>query len=212
MTVISYLRLATVSSLSITAEELGSGDRDDNQTAWATYPLKPPHQKTQIPRAWPLWCKSYTQVQLITMLNQLGGGYNRRYMAFTWEEARKFSNLVTNESASQRKVSYPLPLRAPTRPGTLTSRAGCHTTNGGCKECPAETFLGFNRIPRYINEVTCEQGLCSSREERGICKSAVLNQQFLYKTGKCDPHTGYEELKPYTQEIRVCCKCMIFSI
>lgn len=216
MTVISCLRFTTVSGLPTVAEELGPLETDGNQTDWTIIPLKVRREKRHRKKP---WCKPNPQAQIIEMLGarpgaQSYGGYSSQYMAFTWEEARKFPNLVTNASVSPLKASYTpnLPFRPPTRPSTLKSRTLCHITESGCIECPAVTDLGPNRIPRYINEVTCEQGLCSSREQFGMCESAVLNQLFLYKTGKCDPHTGYEQLLPYTQEIRVCCKCLIFSI
>ncbi|XP_078355737.1 putative skeletal organic matrix protein 8 [Oculina patagonica] len=215
MTVFSSLRFTTVSGLHTATEELGSLETDGNQTDWTVIPLKVGREKGHKKRP---WCKPYPQAQIIQMLGAWPGaqsydGYNPHYMAFTWEEARKFPNLVTNASVT-RKASYTssLPSRPPTRPSILKSRTLCHITEGGCIECPTVTDLGRNKIPRYINEVTCEEGLCASREQYGTCKSAVLNQLFLYKTGKCDPHTGYEQLLPYTQEIRVCCKCLIFSI
>lgn len=79
-----------------------------------------------------------------------------------------------------------------------------------CSECPTRTFLGYHKIPPFINEVTCGQFKCSGKNG-GVCKNAVMHQKFYYKTGLCDEQTGYEILKPYTQEIRVCCKCMVFS-
>lgn len=223
MAVISCLQFTTVSSLPTPAEEFGSGETDGNQTDWALL-----REKRQA-------CKSYSRAQLVRKLNKLGtkpgprsyGGYNRRYMAITWKEARKFPSLVPtvststvgtstvnaspfNASATQRN----LPLSPPSRAGTLMSRANCHTTDGGltrlCSACPAVTFLGNDRIPKFINEVTCGQATCSHGTQFGMCQNAVMYQQFLYKTGKCDPRTGYEEVLPYTQPIRVCCECMVF--
>lgn len=217
MTVISCLRFTTGSSLPTTTEELGFLKTDGNHTTWTISPLKPLRQQHQSLRT---LCKRRTQAQLIKMLNELGaksyGGYNRRYMAFTWEEANKFPNLVTTTSLwSPRDSPIPnLPLRTPTEPSTLTSAANCETTDGGvmrmCSECPTRTFLGYHKIPPFINEVTCGQFKCSGKNG-GVCKNAVMHQKFYYKTGLCDEQTGYEILKPYTQEIRVCCKCMVFS-
>lgn len=61
-------------------------------------------------------------------------------MAFTWEEASKFPNLVGNASPSLGKFSYipNLPFRPPTRPSILpASHKHCNTTGSGCKECRA---------------------------------------------------------------------------
>ena len=80
-----------------------------------------------------------------------------------------------------------------------------------CRECLTRTFLGYHKIPSFINEVSCGQVVCSG-ENFGVCKNAVMHQEFYYKTGMCDKQTGYEILKPYTQEIRLFCKCMVFSL
>ena len=220
MTVISYLQFATVSGFPTAAEELGSLETNNNQTDWTVSPLKPLNQKSLVPRPVPFWCKPHTEAQLITMLNGLGAqsfrGFNRLYMAFTWDEARKFPSLVTTTSLLPLEVSpIPnLPLRAPARPRALTPRENCQTEDGGmrrmCSECPTVNYLGKHKIPSYINEVTCGELSCSGKKF-GMCKNAVMRQQFLYKTGFCNRVTGFEELKPYTQEIRVCCKCMVFS-
>lgn len=217
MTIISCLQFATVSGLPTASEELGSGVTDGNQTIWMTSPLKLLRERRRV-------CKSYSRAQLVRKLNKLGtklgansyGGFNRRYMALTWKEARKFPSLVGSVSASPFNVSTiqsSLPLTPPSRAGTLTSRTNCQTTDGGllrmCSACPAVTFLGNDRIPKYINEVTCGQPMCS-HGVIGMCQNAVMHQQFLYKTGKCNPHTGYEEVLPYTQPIRVCCECLVF--
>ena len=220
MTVISCLRFATVSGFPSAAEELGSPETNNNQTGWTVFPLKPLHQKSPVPRAVPFWCKLHTEDQLITMLNDLGAqsfrGFNRLYMAFTWDEARKFLSLITTTSLLPLEVSpIPnLPLGAPANPSALTPRENCQKEDGGmrrmCSECPTVNYLGKHKIPAYINEVTCGELSCS-RKKFGTCKNAVMRQQFLYKTGFCNRVTGFEELKPYTQEIRVCCKCMVFS-
>ncbi|XP_078356841.1 putative skeletal organic matrix protein 8 [Oculina patagonica] len=216
---ISRLRLTTVSGLPSATEELGSLKKDDNPTDWTVSPPKLTHQKTQSPRHWPLRCKTYTQKQLKRMLNKLGaksyGGYNGRYMAFSWEEVRKFPNLVSTNSLWHQEVSpIPhLPLHAPKQPTSLTSPENCQTADGGlmrmCSECPTVTTLGEDKVPPYINEVTCGKLSCSGKESVRLCKNAIMLQQIYYKTEQCDSHTGYEELKPYTQEIRVCCKCMV---
>ncbi|KAL9982349.1 hypothetical protein ACROYT_G004380 [Oculina patagonica] len=219
LAVISCLQFTTVSGLPTAREELGSGaeETDGNQTDWTISPLRLLREKRQV-------CKSYSRAQLVRKLNKLGtklgassyGGYNRRYMAITWKEARKFPSLVTTVGASPLNASaiqLNLPYKPPSRVGTLTSRANCHTTDGGllrmCSACPAVTFLGHDRIPKYINEVTCGQTMCS-HGVIGMCQNAVMHQQFLYKTGRCDPRTGYEEVLPYTQAIRVCCECLVF--
>ncbi|XP_078355712.1 putative skeletal organic matrix protein 8 [Oculina patagonica] len=218
MTVISCLRVTKVSSFVTPGGKVGHLGKDGNQTAWAVYPLKPHPQKKQIPRAWPFWCKSYTQAQLITKLNILGAphyGYNPLYMAFTWEEARKFPNLVSTTSWWPQEVSpiRNLPLRAPSQPKSLMSSENCQTADGSykriCSECPTVTSLGDLKIPSFINEVTCGQLSCSGKESTRTCKTGIMRQQFYYKTGRCDS-AGYEELEPYTQEIRVCCKCMVW--
>ncbi len=218
--VISRQRVTTVSGLPAATEELGSLETDDNQMDRTVSPPKHTHQKTQSPRHVhaPLQCKSYTQRQLIRMLNKLGaksyGGYNGRYMAFTWEEVRKLPNLVSSNRLWQQEVSpIPhLPPHAPKQPTSLTSPENCQTADGGlmrmCSECPTVTTLGEDKVPPFINEVTCGQLSCSGKESFRLCKNATMLQQFYYKTGQCDS-AEYEELKPYTQEIRVCCKCMV---
>ena len=214
----SCLQFTTVSGVPVSTEELGSLETDGNQTDWTISSLNFLRQKRHS-----AGCRSYSRAQLVRKLNRLGnkqgastyGGYNRRFMAITWREALKFPNLVTTVSLSPKNVSSirNLPFNAPTQRGTLTSRANCHTTDSGlkrmCSACPAVTFLGHNRIPKYINEVTCGQTMCS-HGVHGMCKNALMYQQFYYKTGRCDPNTGYEEIKPYTQAIRVCCECMVF--
>lgn len=219
MVAISCLQFITASGVP-TTEELDSLESDGNQTDWTISSLKLFRQNRRSKG-----CKSYSRAQLVRKLNKLGtrlgahsyGGYNRRFMAITWKEALKFPNLVTTVSVSPLNVSSirNLPFNPPTRVGTLTSRANCHTTDGGlirmCSVCPAVTFLGHDKIPKYINEVTCGQATCS-HGVIGMCKNAVMHQKFYYKTGRCDPNTGYEELKPYTQPIRVCCECMVFPI
>ena len=213
----SCLQFTTVNGVPTTTEELGSMEADDNQTDWTISSLKLRQKR------YSSGCKSYSRAQLVRKLNRLGskqggslyGGYNRRFMAITWREALKFPNLVATVSVSPKNVSSirNLPFNPPTHKGTLTSRTNCQTTDSGlkrmCSACPAVTFLGHDRIPKYINEVTCGQATCS-HGVIGICKNALMYQQFYYKTGKCDPNTGYEEIQPYTQPIRVCCECMVF--
>ena len=204
MTAITCLRFTTVSGLPATTEDLGFLESDGNQAG---------RQKRQSPKT--SWCKHYTQAQLIEMLQQLGGGsraishggYNRQYMAFTWQEAQKLPLLVTNASVLQSKES------SIAQPRLLMPHLPCSITEGGCIECNSIRDLGPDKIPRFINEVTCQQGgFCRLQGRFGTCTSAVLNQQFFYKTGKCNPNTGYEEIVSYIQPIQVCCKCMIFSI
>ena len=218
-TVGSCLQFSTVSGVPTTTEDLGSQESDGNQTDWTISSLNFLRQKRHSSR-----CKSYSRAQLVRKLNRLGskqggslyGGYNRRFMAITWREALKFPNLATTVRVPPNNVSSirNLPFNPPTRKGTLTSRTNCQTTDGGlkrmCSACPAVTFLGHDRIPKYINEVTCGQATCSHGVTGGICKNALMYQRFYYKTGRCDPITGYEEIKPYTQPIRVCCECMLF--
>ena len=215
----SCLQFSTVSGVPTTTEDLGSQESDGNQTDWTISSLNFLRQKRHSSR-----CKSYSRAQLVRKLNRLGskqggslyGGYNRRFMAITWREALKFPNLATTVRVPPNNVSSirNLPFNPPTRKGTLTSRTNCQTTDGGlkrmCSACPAVTFLGHDRIPKYINEVTCGQATCSHGATVGICKNALMYQRFYYKTGRCDPITGYEEIKPYTQPIRVCCECMLF--
>ena len=199
MTAITRLRFTTVSGLPTTAEDVDFLEPDGHQTGG---------QRSQSPRT--LFCKHYTQAQLKIMLQNLGdgpggishGGFNPQYMAFTWQEARKFPVLVANDSVPQSKV-FPI-----AQPSSLMSYSQCRKTEGGCIECNSKRDLGSDRVPRFIKEVTCKhEGVCGF----GMCKSAVLNQRFFRKTGKCDPSTGYEEILEYTQPIQVCCKCMLFS-
>lgn len=200
LTIVTHLRFTTVRGLPTTAKDVGLLKPDGNQAG---------HQKSQIPRTW--WCKHYTKAQLTVMLQQLGdgpggishGGFNPQYMAFTRQEAQKLPVLVTNGSAPHTKV-FPI-----AQPDSLILRPSCRITVNGCFECNSKRDLGPDKVPRFINEVTCQDvGFCGS----GTCKSAVLNQRFFLKTGACDPNTGYEEILEYTQPIQVCCKCMLFSI
>lgn len=204
ITAIACLRFTTVSSLPTTTEDLGFLESDENQAV---------RQKRQSPKTW--LCKHYSQAQLIEMLQQQGdgsraishGGFNRQYMAFTWQEAQMLPLLVTNATVPQSKVS------SIAKPRFLMPHLPCSITEGGCLECNSIRDLGPGKIPRFINEVTCQQGgFCRLQGRFGTCTSAVLNQRFFYKTGKCDPNTGYEEISSYIQPIQVCCKCMIFSI
>ena len=199
MTAITCLQFTTASGLPTSAEDLGLAlESDENQA------VRP---KKQAKRIW--WCKHYTQAQLQEMLQQLGegpggisnGGFNPHYMAFTWQQAQKLPVLVRNDSAHQSRV-FPI-----AHPNSLMSYSKCGITADGCWECNSRRDLGPNKVPRFINEVTCQQlGAC----KLGECKSAALNQRFFHKTGKCDPSTGYEEILEYTQPIQVCCKCVPF--
>lgn len=204
------------------ATEHPTAEPNVNQRDLVFASLTPVRFKRQSPQFFR--CKRHSRAQLIRKLNRLGnqrgggyGGYNRRFMALTWKDARKFQNLVTTVSTSPLNFSIinNLPLSAPSKAGTLMSRTDCHATENGllrmCNACPAVTFLGHDRIPSFINEVKCGQGMCS-HGVLGHCQAAVMLQQFLYKTGRCNPVTGYEELLPYTQPIRVCCECLVFPI
>lgn len=216
MAVIGCLQFTPVSGVLTSTGKRGPLEEDGSQGNWTISPLK-------LLRQYRHRCKSFSRAQLVRKLNKLGtkqgestyGGYNRRFMAITWKEALKFPNLVTTVSVSPQNISSirNLPFNPPTQKGSLTSRANCHSTDSGlkrmCSACPAVTFLGHDRIPKYINEVTCGQTTCSHRVI-GMCKNALMYQKFYYKTGRCDPKTGYEELKRYTQPIRVCCECMVF--
>ena len=219
MTVVSCLQFTTVSGLPTAAEELGSVGTDGNQTDRTTYSLtslRPNHQ-TRIAWPWPFRCKSHTQETLIKMLNNLGaqsfGGYNSRYMAFTWEDARKFPSLVTSTSLLPQQPIGHLPLNAPKKPISLTPRENCQITDGNfkrmCSECPTVTKLGDDKIPSFINEVSCGQAWCSGKEFGRSCEEGIMLQKFYRKTGGCD-FEGYEKLEAYTQKIRVCCKCMLW--
>lgn len=196
MTATTRLGFTIVSGLPITAEDLGILESDGHQTVG---------QKTQSPRT--LSCKHYTQAQLKIMLQNLGdgpggfwhGGFNPQYMAFTWQEAQKLPALVANGSAPQSKV-FPI-----VQTSFLMSYPNCRMAVDGCIECNSKRDLGPNKIPRFINEVTCLHLVGCML---GTCESAVLNQRFLYRTGNCDSSTGYEEIFQYTQPIQVCCKCM----
>lgn len=214
--IISCLQFTPLSGLPTAVKKIDAMETDGNRMDWTIFPPNSQLQKRAN------GCKSYRPAQLIRKLNKLGtkagssyGGYNRRYMALTWKEAIKFPNLVATVSVTPQNVSSirHLPFRAPTRAATIMSSANCVSTEGGmlrmCSACPAVTFLGHDKFPSYINEVTCGQGTCSFGVI-GMCQNAVMHQQFLKKTGRCDPNTGYEEIVPYTQAIRVCCECMVF--
>ena len=134
--VISCSWFLIVSGFPTADEELGSLETVGNHTDWKIIARKARSEKRYNKK---FWCKPYPRAQIIKMLGASPaagsyGGYNPQYMALTWEEARKFPNLVANVSASPRKVSYipDLPLRDPTRPSILTSRAECRKTEGGC--------------------------------------------------------------------------------
>lgn len=172
------------------------------------------------------FCKPRRRRHLVRQLNKIGGksmqgGYNPRYMALTWTEARKFTDLVTSSSLYSRGNSskvfiFGLPLFAPRSAGTILSQRNCHTTDNGlhrlCSACPAVTFLGADKVPPYINEVRCvSAGFTSCISGKGACKSTMMHQTFLRKTGRCHPVSGYEILEEYVQPIRVCCECMAFA-
>lgn len=145
-------------------------------------------------------------------------------MAVTWRlhGTRRLNFRASLQLSTRTQAMSPQPAYSPdvppTRPTTITSRANCYTTqNTGllrmCSVCSAVTFLGNDRVPSFINEVTCGQTSCSSSNKViGTCQNSVMHQQFFNRTGRCDPRTGYEELLPYTQAIRVGCECMVFPI
>ena len=168
-------------------------------------------------------CKPWRRQQLIRMLNIIGnekvrqGGYNPRYMAFTWRQALRFPNLVTTTASSSTKNTCPaalqgLPPEAPKFPGSIVLTESCQLTDGyfvrSCPACPVFTDLGPDKLPRYINEVHCGADWQVCEGSAGVCTPTVMWQTFLRKTGRCHPLTGHEVLTKYEQSIRVCCECM----
>ena len=206
----------SVSGVPIDANGLGGIVTDGNKTDWTISLPTPPRPKRAT------GCKCYSKKQLIRKLNKLGaigGGYNGRYMAFTWNEATKFPSpfATVNTKSSNASLARTFPRHAPSRPATIMSHANCYNTQNGllrmCIACTAVTFLGDDRVPSFINEVTCGQDSCTcSKRVIGRCQNAVMHQQFFNRTGRCNPRTGYEELLPYTQAIRVGCECMVFPV
>ena len=209
MAIINYPHFTSVSGLPTAAKKVGVL-ADGNKTNWKHFsPTGSVHRHKRA-----IGFKSYDRVQLIQKLNKLvangadsHGGYNGRYMAFTREEADKFPTLVSTVSR--------FPLRTPRR-ATNTTCLTSYNRNLArmCNACPTVTFLGHDRIPSYINEVTCgQQIMCKfGAQVIGECQNVVSHQTFLYKTGRLDPKTGYEEILPYTQSIRVACECMVFKV
>ena len=116
----------------------------------------------------------------------------------------------------------------PTSPGTVFR--GCQgrgTIIDGtsehrlCTECAATTRLGNDRFPMYINEVVCRDSDVQCAAKMGLCFQRSLKLPFLRSIGKFqfDPFlsatsgkTVYKEIwEEYTQEIRSCCECGMFS-
>ena len=215
MTIISCLQYTLVSGLPTAAEKLDHGrEADGYKTDWKNSPTA--DRKTR-----GNGYKSYSRAQLIRMLNELGGakggvshgGYNRRYMAFTQKEASIFPSLLSTEDVTSQNVPS-ISRRA--------INASCSSTYKGmkrmCNECSIVTFLGNDRIPSYINEVTCgHQTFCNNNFVKlGVvaftqCENVAVFQTFLLRTGKHHPITNYEILQPYTQKIRASCQCMVIN-
>ena len=168
-------------------------------------------------------CKNqFTTQQLIDRLNKINinsplGGFNPSFMSFTFKGTRKFQRMVptVNGTRSTQDIFKSLSststiVEAPLLPSSSTNGPCVSADQSGfislCEACPVTTFLGFNVIPHYINEVIC--GSSNPCSKIGLCKNAVLTQQFFLKTGRCDDD-DFDELEEFSQEIRVCCQCML---
>lgn len=116
----------------------------------------------------------------------------------------------------------------PTSPGTIFR--GClgrgtipdsAITHRLCTECAATTRLENDRFPLYINEVICRDADRQCAATMGLCFQRNLQLPFLRSTGnfEFDPalssltgKTVYKEVWiEYTQEIRSCCECQIYT-
>lgn len=116
----------------------------------------------------------------------------------------------------------------PTSPGTVFR--GCQgrgtiiddtSEHRLCTECAATTRLGNDRFPTYINEVVCRDSDVQCAAKMGLCFQRSLTLPFLRSIGKFqfDPFlsattgkTVFKEVwEEYTQEIRSCCECGMFS-
>ena len=149
------------------------------------------------------------------------GYFNSVYMAFTLDEAENFPNLValhsemrqmkTTDAHGTLSLDNTSTKRRRRRKRNIYTNVSteCEPFIGGlkrlCVVCPAVTYLGEDRVPKYINEVVCEtpDGNCGEGSVLGKCKNATIQQDFLIIRASGD----YE---PYMQPIRVCCECGIY--
>ena len=128
----------------------------------------------------------------------------------------------SDESLERRKRSIP------TTPGTnIRGCQGRGTIPDGtnlrrlCTECAATTRLPDDRYPPYINEVICRDSDRQCAARMGICYQRQLRFPFLQLTGRFQIDTLLSQLTgktiykevwvPYTQEIRSCCECRVYS-
>ena len=169
-------------------------------------------------------CRRLGRRRLMAELRKRGkgplGAFNKNYMAFTLKEAHAFPNLVNQrrfrsiESRFRRSPSGSVLFardEADRFPITRTGR--CRSVVNGflrtCPACPAFTDLGPEVVPRFINEVLCPNTFSFCQSGTGVCKNTVLLQTFLRR--ECGDDDEEEELVEFTQEIRTCCECCLFS-
>lgn len=135
---------------------------------------------------------------------------------------RQADQLQSDNEFQRRKRSLP------TSPGTIFR--GCQgrgTIIDGtsehrlCTECAATTRLENDRFPTYINEVVCRDSDMQCAAKMGMCFQRSLKLPFLRSTGTfrfdavlsaLSGKTVYKEVwEDYTQEIRSCCECGMYS-
>ena len=135
---------------------------------------------------------------------------------------RQADELKSDTELMRRKRSIP------TSPGTVFR--GCQgrgtipdgaSTHRLCTECAATTRLENDRFPPYINEVVCRDADRQCAATMGLCFQRSLQLPFLRATGnfEFDPFlssvtgkTVYKEIWiEYTQEIRSCCECQMYT-
>lgn len=135
---------------------------------------------------------------------------------------RQADDLESDAELQRRKRNIP------TSPGTVFR--GCQgrgtipdgaSTHRLCTECAATTRLENDRFPPYINEVVCRDADRQCAATMGLCFQRSLLLPFLRSTGnfEFDPSlssltgkTVYKEVWiEYTQEIRSCCECQMYT-
>ena len=178
-------------------------------------------------------CQSLSYVSLVIKLNSIGG-YNKRYVATTAQEAKKnfpnllnataqISNVTSNASTVHPNVTRTTPSTTPTPSTTQpnsygatrmisVARRGTKDEFGFhrlCTEWAAVTTLSPDFFPRYINEVICDSKDFHCLSGEGFCLQKTFIVSILRRTGRCTAQ-GQEEWVEHSQPIRSCCECKVF--
>ena len=164
-------------------------------------------------------CVRPSETDLLEKLKDIGG-FNPRYVATNWRQAKKFPNLLRdkdpvhakrppyrqtkNASTTITLVGKKLGNVLPGVAGTTVNQecfAAGSIVSGSvlrrlCSECSAITQLPVDVFPRFINEIICkatDTQSCGS-PPIGRCQQRNLEFKFLRFTGNFKRHDRLSEL------------------